>query len=214
MNSFGTYVPVAFLVSKYGNASIIRDFLDHLALDAGREPNQDRHLNVPSDTEKAHRTGGFTKHHVNAVRNFCPSHIVIDVAVAEISAIETCMWGIGAKCTYAVGIGLMMTGMPNVARIVYCSWHLKCAWGRKLKELVQVGEDRDKIMAALSALIKTEARCGPSPSWWSKPQLWSKPFLTSCARRNRTASSRRCRPSVVCGGTCIPSSSPTSKATT
>lgn len=121
MNAFGTYVPVAFLISKYGDASIIRDFLDHLALDAGCEPGQMRHLNVPSNTAGWERTGGWTKQHVDAVRRFCPSHIVIDVAVSEISAIESCLWGIGKKCTYAVGVGQMSTGMPHVALIVYCS---------------------------------------------------------------------------------------------
>ena len=180
MNEAGTGVPVAWLLSKYNDAATMRDFLDHLGLSAGHEIVVGE-VYMPSH-EAIPKGGCLQKAHVNALKRFCPSHVIIDVAAGEIAAIEACMWGVGngknpktgedLGGVYVNGIGF--TPIPQ-AIIIYCKWHLVVAWGEWMRKHVSDAKAREQIMSNLRALINYEVCVGAL----SKPQALSKPHCST-----------------------------------
>jgi hypothetical protein len=170
MNEYGRFVPVAWLITKHGKKEVLRDFLDKLALRAACEEGSAPHEHTPYENGQS---GAMSKAHVDAIRKFCPSHFVIDVAGTEIAAFSECMWGRGLDGpggTYVNGIGTVKDALP-VALIVYCIWHLKCAWAKKLRELAPI-EYRDDIMKGLKLLCKMEVwlkGAGLGPPYGSRP---------------------------------------------
>lgn len=161
VNDAGYGVPVAWLIHKYSDHGIIRDFFDALAMEVGHEGPP-----VPYPQRERTPAGG-TIHAFRAccaaLTRFCPSHIIIDVAGTEIAAVNASMWGRGVQ-TYTHVHGVHVRDEAKCvepAKIVYCDWHLKCAWGAKLRPLVKISGVRDDIMNGLKTLAALTVRFAP-----------------------------------------------------
>ena len=176
-NSYGTGVPVAYLLHKFEHKVIIRTWLNHIAVYASNSP---RHAAWPEPLPASFRplhalaataptpppaspaaakdalvwngvaagwrsppgTGlAATAAHVrrsivaaspNIVPEgpaipFCPAYIGMDCCGKETAAAEECLWASGYQ-----GYGLSVAEFE--AWVVWCSWHLDCAWARHLEE--------------------------------------------------------------------------------
>jgi hypothetical protein len=162
VNDAGHGVPVAWLIHKYNDSGIIRDFFDALAMEAGREG-----LPVPfplRDETPAGRNIHLFSGCCAALRRFCPSHIIIDVAGTEIAAVNESMWGRGVEAyAYVANRGHVRntTAWVDPAKIVYCDWHLKCAWGASLRSYVKFGGVREDIMNGLKTLVALTVSLAP-----------------------------------------------------
>ena len=165
MNEGGFGVPVAWLIHKYNHAEILRDFLDALAVQAGCAPDA---APVPY-TERAPTPAGASVStnptSVAALRRFCPSHLIIDVAGVEIAAINASVWGRGMPVFAVVNGRHVHDAEASIepAKIIYCDWHLKCAWGEAIKRHVRRGDGvgasvGERIMAGLKAIVGHQVR--------------------------------------------------------
>ena len=214
VNDAGHGVPVAWLIHKYNDNTIIRDFFDALAMETGREG-----LPVPFPL-RANTPAGRNIHLFSgccaALSRFCPSHIIIDVAGTEIAAVNESMWGRGVQ-TYAYVDGRHVrdaTASVEAAKIVYCDWHLKCAWGATLRSYVKDSVVREDIMNGLKTLVALTVRLAPLLGLCSTVGLCSTRAHTLRPRRKWRTLSASSRISATNGAPRSPASSNISRHTT
>ena len=179
INAYGKHLPVAWLLSKYGDADNVRDWMDAFGMILGCAEGELPFGYTPYEAAGPPRVAGtWVKEHFEAVQRFCPSHILIDVSVTEVKAINECMWGRGVNGpggAYVLGVGQVPAEKFPRARIVYCDWHLKKAWAQQAKEKGVAADDVDLVMDGLAKLVRLPVRCyvggpsppvgGPSPGW-------------------------------------------------
>ena len=151
-----------------------------------------------------------------ALSRFCPSHIIIDVAGTEIAAVNESMWGRGVQ-TYAYVDGRHVrdaTASVEAAKIVYCDWHLKCAWGATLRSYVKDSVVREDIMNGLKTLVALTVRLAPLLGLCSTVGLCSTRAHTLRPRRKWRTLSASSRISATNGAPRSPASSNISRHTT
>ena len=201
---WGKHVPVAWLLSKYEDHAVVRDWMDRFGLLLGAAEGAAPYPYAPYEfgDDAPRGAGTLVKEHVAALGRFCPSHILIDVSITEVAAINECMWGRGAKGpggAYVRGIGLTNPGLIPCARSVYCDWHIKKAWSEQAKEKGVKPDDRDLVMEGLAALVDLPVRRGARSKrvvracpGWSEPALGGPyPRILTAARSRRIAGCRR-----------------------